>query len=231
MVTIPLLLIFISMIIIVITTSILTRKTLLENTEISGFDLVNQITGRIQDNSDAIDTINGMMEDDMRILASVIIKNREKLSNEYLDELAASTSIDNIYWYKEDGEMIYSTVRGDIGWIPGKDHPLTIFSQSNDNEMMEDIRQDAASANGDYFKFGAIKSPDGSFVQLAVNANKLRELTDRYNYQHLVEELAQLDNVAYASFLDPNGIVLADVNKETIGNQIMEENLMNLIKK
>lgn len=230
LIVLPLVLVLIAIIIIGSATSYLTMQNLLEAKEASGIELIEQVVERIEDNSTAIATINGIMEDDMRIAASKIIKDRENLSNEYLDEIANTTSIDNIYYYAPDREMIYSTVRGDIGWIPDEDHSLTAFSNSSDEEIMEDIRQDTASEDGDYFKFGAIKMPDGAFLQFAINANTVNELTDQYSYQHLMDELAESPSTEYAGFANPDALVIAHSDNERIDNYVPKENIANYIK-
>lgn len=230
LIVMPLLLVFIAILIIGAATSYLSRKNLLDSKKQSGFQLVDQVVDRIGNNAHAIETINNIMEKDMIIAADKIIEDRERLSNEYLDEVAKVTSIDNIYYYDKNREIIYSTVRGDIGWIPGEDHPLTDFAASPETQMMEEIRQDAASENGDYFKFGAIKLPDGSFLQFAINANTMQELTLEYDYQHLVDELSASPGVAYAGFLDENAIILADGDQEMIGKPVPQETLAEAIK-
>lgn len=142
----PLILIFIAILIIGVTTSYFTRQNLINAKKISGFELVDQVIERIEDNSNSITNINEIMENDMKLAASKIISDRDKLSNEYLDYIVEVTDIDIIAWFDENREIIYSNIREDIGWIPSEDHTLTSFYKSSETELMEDIRQDAAAA-------------------------------------------------------------------------------------
>ncbi len=230
LIALPLILVFITISVIGVSTSLLVRDNLIDSKRESGFELVNQIKDRVRDNNNSIKNINEMMENDMRVAASKIIEDREQLSNEYLDSLSDATGIDVIAWFGPDKEVLYSNIVEDVGWIPGNDHPLTVFSDSTETEMMEDVRKDAASESGDHFKFGAIKAPDGSFVQFGINANRVNDLTERYNQQNLVVELAKSGSIAFAGFIDPQGIILADGDEEMIGKVVPNEKVIKSVK-
>ncbi|MCQ4923198.1 methyl-accepting chemotaxis protein [Tissierella carlieri] len=229
LIVIPLILVLIGILSIAIITSGLFKKNLLDAKKVSGFELASQVVDRIEDNSNAIKNINEILEENMRAAAKTTINNQGNLSNELLDSIVESSTVDAIYWYNKDMEIIYSTVRGDIGWKVPADHPLTRFMESNDNEIMEDIRQDGASENGNYFKFGAIKAKDGEFVQIAILANKVQQLTEQYGYQNLVEDLSEADNIVYAGFIDPNATVLANSDISKVGSEESKEYIINAI--
>lgn len=230
LIALPLILVFIAISVIGGTTSYFTRQNLLESKRDSGFDLIDQVINRIEDNSHSIKNINEIMENDMRVAASKIISSREKLSNEYLTDIGEVTDIDIISWFDENREVIYSNTVGDLGWIPSNDHSLTAFHNSSEIEMMEDVRQDLSSENGDYFKFGAIKTQDGGFLQFGINANRVRDLTLRYDYQYLVENLAESDDIISAGFVSPEGIVIAGTDKEIIGELLSNEKVVKIIQ-
>ena len=230
LIALPLILVFIAISVIGVSTSLLVRDNLIDSKRESGFELVNQIKERVHDNSNSIKNINEIMENNMKVAASKIIEDKEKLSNEYLENLSKATGIEVIAWFSPEKEVLYSNVVEDVGWIPGSDHPLTTFSDGTETEMMEEVRQDAASESGDYFKFGAIKAPDGSFVQFGINANRVNDLTEKYNYQNLVVELAESDGISFAGFIDPEGIILADADEEMIGKPVPNEKVVQSVK-
>lgn len=230
LIALPLILVFITISVIGVSTSLLVRDNLIDSKRESGFELVNQIKERVSDNNNSVKNINEMMENNMRVAASKIIEDREQLSNEYLDNLSDATGIEMIEWFSPDREVLYSNVPSDIGWIPDNDHPLTAFSDSTETEMMEEVRKDAASENGEYFKFGAIKAPDGSFVQFGINANRINDLTEKYSYQNLVLELAKSDGIAFAGFISPEGIIIADADEEMIGKLVPNDKVVKSVK-
>lgn len=230
LIVLPLILVFIAVSVLGVSTSLLVRDNLIESKRDSGFELIYQIKDRVKDNENSIKNINEIMEDDMRVAAAKIIADKDTLSNESLTNISNITGIELIDWYSPDREVLYSNIPKDIGWIPGNDHPLTEFANSNKTEIMEDVRQDASSENGDYFKFGAIKAPDGSFVQFGINANRINDLTEEYSYQKLVVELAKSKAIAYAGFLDPEGIILADADEEMIGKVVPNDDVATAVK-
>lgn len=230
LIVLPLILVFTALSVIGVSTSYLVRDSLIDSKRESGFELINQIKARVRDNDNSLENINDMLEEDMKAAAEEIIANRENLSSEFLTEIGELTDIDIIDWYNAEREVIYANNLNDLGWIPADEHPLTLFSKGSETEMMEGIRQDAASEEGDYFKWGAIKAPDGSFVQFGINANKINDLTKQYDYQTLVGELAESKAIAYAGFIDPDGIIIADGDKEMVGKVVPNEKIEKLIK-
>lgn len=229
--TLPLIAVCIGILLIVITSSYLLKNSLVDEMKQHGFELVEQSVNRIKDNVYAINTINTIIEKDMRVAAYDVIANHENLSNELLDEIVQRSTIEEIYWYDKDRIITHSTVRGDIGWQPGEDHPLTEFAKSSETEMMEDIRQDMASGEERYFKFGAVKAQDGEFVQVAISGDTIHEITQRYGFQNLTEELAQQEGIVYSHFINENLEVIASSNPEqvAIGDMISNNEIINEI--
>lgn len=229
LIVVPLLLTFITILGIGLSTSYLLRESLLDSKKVSGFELADQISDRIGDNSDAILHINRILEENMVVAAENTIKNQGLLSNELLDNILNSSTLDSISWFNKDMELIYSTVPEDIGWKVPLDHPLADFMKSSDNKMIEEIRQDAASANGDYLKFGAVKAANGEFVQVAIRANRIHELTQQYEFQTLVESLSGDENIVYAGFSDSNAMVIANSTVDRIGSQVENKDIAEAI--
>ena len=230
LIVVPLVFLFITILVIEGGTSYLFKRNILNAKKTSGFQLANQVISRMNDNESSIMAITEVLEKNMRATANSVIKNQDNLSNELLDNIKESSIIDNIYWYNENMEMIYSTVRGDIGWIVPSDHPLANFMQSSDLEMIEkDIRQDAASENGSYYKFGAIKGEGGAFVQVAISADKVHELTEKFQYQKLIDDLSRDSSIVYAGFIDPNNKIIAHSNSDKIGAEISDSNIIEAI--
>lgn len=230
LVILPLVLVFLAILIIGASTAYLTHENLLDAKELSGFELVDQVVDRIKDNNNSIINITEIMENDMRVAASKISKDSEILTNEYIDNISEATGIDIIAVFDKNREVLYSNVKADIGWIPDNDHPLTTFANSSDSEMMEEIRQDSASEDGDYFKFGAIKTPTGGFIQFGINANRINNLTLKYGYQHLVEQIANSDGIEYVGFSDPDATIIAHSEKEQIDTTVPETEVAAAIR-
>lgn len=177
---------------------------------------------RLHDNSRALDTINGMIEQDIRVAAKAVIRDRDTLNNEFLELLADELSVSELHWFNPNGEIIYSTIEGYLGWVPGMDHPLYAFMHGSADELMEEIREDAEF--GTFVKYGAVKSvDDNTFVQVGILADAVQALTEEFGYQNLVEELSKNEGLIYAQFLDPNMIATAHSDTSSIGMRLSDQ--------
>ncbi|WFD10560.1 EAL domain-containing protein [Tepidibacter hydrothermalis] len=156
-----------------------------------------------------------MLEQKIRTAGKTVIKNEEKINDDFLIELMKDFHIDELNWMNENGEILYSSIEQYLGWTTFKGHPLYDFVRSKDQELIEDIRPD--SEFGIPFKYGAIKNENGYFVQVGILAENIYKLTQRFDYQTLVEELAQEENIIYATIVDTNLKAIADADIEDIG--------------
>lgn len=123
--------------------------------------------------------------------------------------------------FNSQNVIAYSNIPSYVGWKPASDHPLYSFFRSNEQELMEEIRQDSESSI--YYKYGTIRLPNGNSVQVGINADHINNLTEQFSYQKLVEKLAATDEVAYALFIDKNLQVTAHSMKERIGLDLSQD--------
>lgn len=193
----------------------ISKNLLLEQMKQDGLNLVKQTIRQIEGNEDALDVINKMLEEKIRVAGKIIIENEESLNDAFLMKLMKNLDVDELNWMNEKGETLYSTIKAYKGWVVPKNHPLDIFMNSKDNELMEEIRPDIKF--GIPAKYGAIKNENGYFVQVGILAENIQKLTERFSYQTLVESLAKEENVSYVTILDENLKVIADGDVEDIG--------------
>ena len=212
---IPIIIIFISISFISFISNYIAKdilnKQMLNDSEIT----VNQIIGRMEDNTNSLNIINDAIENNIRNATKIMAREYENLSTERLIQLAQDLKLDEVNYYSSDGILIYSNIPDNINWIPPKDHPISLMLNSNENELMEDLRKDGVSGN--YFKYGALKNPDGSIMQVGINANYINSLTEQFSYQSLMEDLAKNDEIIYALFVDESLKAIAHNDKERIG--------------
>ncbi len=217
---IPIILVILSITIISFSSSIITRNSLLNEMKSNGMFLLEQFAQRLIDNSRSKEVINGIIEDEIRRTAKLVM-NSDNINNETLTKIANDLEIDEISYFNPEGVILYSNVADNINWKPDETHPLYSFIQSNNTEMMEDIRKDAVS--GLYKKYGAIKNPDGSFIQVGINANHVNSLTEQFELQKLVEELASNEEIVYALFIDKDLKAVAHSSTDRIGLDLSED--------
>lgn len=70
-----------------------------------------------------------------------ILQAKGKLSNETITQLANSLEVSELNYIDSSGTIIFSNFPENLGVVLDADHPLTIFRNSNDTEMMEEIRE------------------------------------------------------------------------------------------
>lgn len=227
-IVIPLIIIFFSIVFIGIGSSWFVRESLLNQMKQDGLVLADNVVEQVADNTVSLETINRLLEEKIRVAGNIVIKNRDSLNSDFLKGILKDIGVTELHWFNSNGEIIYSTIDKYLGWIPQKGHPLYDFNLSNDKELMEDIRPDAEF--GIFVKYGALKSIDGSSVQVGIRADEIEKLTEELSYQNLVEKLAEKESVVYTAILDENQMIIAHNITDRIGIKIEDENIVKAIK-
>ncbi|KUO49739.1 MAG: hypothetical protein APF76_00385 [Desulfitibacter sp. BRH_c19] len=216
LIVIPLILVFIAIAGLAGISSNLMRNGMLGQMRDNGFVLGHEVIKQVEVAAVSEDTITEMIENNIRSASQIVFSNQNNLSNEFLTQLARDLDLDGLYWFNNEGEIIYSTDEGYLGWIPEQGHPLYDFMLNDDLELMEDIRADAEY--GTLIKYGAVKNPaDGTFVQAGVTADAVQALTEQFSYQNIVDALANSEDIVYALIVDTDLIAIADSDQEDIG--------------
>lgn len=216
----PIILVVLAVAIICTFSSIMTRNSLFDEMRRNGQFLLEQFAQRLNNNTKSLETINHIIEDDIRKAADSV-KNLGEINNESITKIANNLQIDELNYFDAQGVILYSNVPENLGWQPDESHPLYGLLHSNQTELMEDIRVDAVS--GAYKKYGAVKFADGTFVQAGLNADKVNELTDQFKYQKLIENLAENEEVVYALFIDKDLKAAAHSDTDRIGLDLSED--------
>lgn len=195
--------------------SVYIRQSLLSQMQSNGYFVSNLIDSHIQDNLESLNKINQMLEDKIISTGNIVIANRDNISNEYLVNLADVIGVDEIYLYNPQGEIIYSTIDGYLGWVAPDGHPVQQFLASKEATLVEDIRKDSESDN--YNKYGYVRGDGNYFVQVGIRANDVQELTDRFGFQSLIDKLVQEENIIYAEFIGTDFTFIANSDIEKVG--------------
>ncbi|WP_246169799.1 methyl-accepting chemotaxis protein [Alkalibaculum sporogenes] len=209
--------VFVGILIIGVFSTISTRNSLLKEMELQGLLTSERMVNRISDNALALDTINDMLEEKIRSAARSVINNENQLSDKFLTEVMKNVGVNEIYWYSPEGVIVYSTVPSYVGWAVPEDHSLNVMIQGAD-ELMENVRKDVESDN--YLKYGSVKNRGGNFVQVGISADIVNELTTKFSYQSLVEQLATDEAIVYATVMNNKAVVLASNDLEDIDEQL-----------
>jgi diguanylate cyclase (GGDEF)-like protein len=160
----------------------------------------------IQKSLEADDIISKLLEDKIRV-ALKAVESYENISNDLLIELADTLEVDEIDLYNSQGAIIYSNLMEVLGWQVYEGHPIDTFLESNEIMFIEDIRQDVITGN--YFKYGYLKFPDNSLIQVGVRAERVHEFLQQFEMDYILDEMALDDNIHAISLIDRTGNVMA----------------------
>ncbi len=215
LIVIPLLVVLIGLTAMSLVVSYFTRAALLNEMEESGTQISSQFIDMIEYNTKSLDTINNMLGEKIETSARMVQLNRENLDTRFLASLIKELEVDEINYFSLEGEIIYSSVAGYVGAIPPQEHPIYTLIKSGEQELIEEVRQDTESDR--FFKYGYIKDGNNGVIQVGISADTFQSLTDEFSYQHLLENVANSEEVIYAILMNENMEVVAHNDKSAIG--------------
>lgn len=218
---VPLIVVLLGITAIGFTSSYFTRQSLLNQMTENGFLTLDGLLDRLEDNTRSLELINNDVEEQIRVAARLTNRLQSGISNSSLTQLAQDLGVDQIHFYNPEGVIIYSTVLDYIDWEPDTDHPMYSFFNSSDLEMMEDIRADVAT--GVFYKYGAVKNPDGTYIQVGINADYVHELIEQFSFQRIMDQLASDDEVVFALFTDLNYKATAHSLRDRVGINLSDD--------
>lgn len=201
--------------------SYMMKNSMVDQMKDNGEFLLEQFVHRLGNNSSSLELINSSIENEIRKAARSVAREAGSLSNEQMTRMAEDLNIDELNYFNSDLVLTYSNIPANLLWEPDADHPISLLANGNETEMIEAVREDSVSGNS--MKYGAFKNPDGSIVQAGINANSITGLTDQFDYQRLVEELAANEEIVYALFIDPALTAAAHSNPERIGIDLSDD--------
>lgn len=94
---------------------------------------------------------------------------------------------------------------------------------SNENLLIEDIRKDSESDL--YYKYGYIKNPDGSFIQVGILAEKVHNLLESFRLQNLIDDIVIDSDLVQLYALDRDYRIIASTNENIIDLEIKDEDI------
>lgn len=212
---VPLLVVLVGILTMGAITTYFTRDSLLTEMRENGFNTSRQLIQRLEENTMSLEVVNAMLDDKIKTTAETVKLNIEDLSNNYLMQLALASEVAEINYFDAGGEIQYSSNRAYVGYIAPQGHMAHEFMASSDPVLIEEIRQDTESHQ--FIKYGYVKAGHGAFVQVGISADRVQELTEGFEYQVLLEEIASTEEIAYALLIDTNFKAIAHSNLDRIG--------------
>lgn len=182
----------------------LNSEKLLTQYREEGVTVANQVGGQLTKNIESQKYAEAILEEKIEIAGRTVLKMEQtsQISNKLLYELMNILDVSELHYMDKDGQILYSTIEGYLGWIPHEQHPLYAFVRTDVQQLMEEIRPD--DKYNKLMKYGAIKSSKGSFVQVGLEAEIVEYAKAQFSYQSVIDEVASHSKVLGIRFLDLN---------------------------
>lgn len=222
LIVLPLLIVLSSIFVISLVSINYMKSSMIEASLTDGKYLARQAVLQMQINNYALETTTAMLDESLITAAKVIINGSGSLSNEYITNIVDLMGLYGAYWYDDTGTIIYSDSPGDIGWKPDTGHPVDDFYQSDEQQRVEAEPRENATAPGEYIKSAYMRADNGGFVQVSISANRVKEASDRFNVQTLLNDLTQNESIVYIAYIDKNLTAAAHSNSELAGTKFTD---------
>lgn len=216
LIIVPLLVIFIGVTAIGIVSSIISKKSVLNEMQNSGINSSLRFIERITDNYDTLDIVNAEIEGKIHSANRVVASNEDTMSNQFITRLAQQLDLYEINVYDAQGRIVFSNLNANIGETLSVEAPSQVVLKGEQNSFFDEIIYNADSKKT--LKYGYLKYPSGGMIQTGIDAIRLQYLQRAFSYQKLIEQMASSDEVAYALLLDANYNVLAHSDIAQVGS-------------
>lgn len=204
--------------------AMVTRSSFLEEMTENGYASIDSFVTRMEENQEALNAIELMLEQRIKDIGQLIIRNENQLNNAYLALIASDLEIEEINWFNSRGEILYSNFSDYVGWQAGSDTMVYQFMMSSDSFYVESIRQDEIS--GQFLQYGYVRSRSGDFIQVGLSANQVMELTEAFSFQNTISDLALAEDVVYALISDHSLKAIAHSDIDRQGLDLSEDPLV-----
>lgn len=192
---IPFLIVLFAVLIINIVTFYVSRNIYMKQLENYTENYAMMLADNIEDNQENLYRIIDIMDEKMISVGTDILMNKENIDNQYLKELRDNFNLRSISWFNYEGETVYSSEDRFIGWKAEEDDPIDSFIKSSDIIRIEEIRK--SLDNYEFIKSVFVRSDDGEFVQIVINAEDIYNLVEKYTYQATIDEFTKEETVLY----------------------------------
>ncbi len=177
--------------------------------------IVNQIQERLISNQNISKEIDALLSETISNSA-YLIGIAPNISNDYLMTISKKLNIDEINIADASGVIIFSNMSDNLNYMYPEDHAVQKILKDKDTEVIEEIRQ-SSNSNENFYKYGAVATENGGFVQIGILANKVNTILNSVSTQTLIDELSKDENIAYALTIGKDLKVITHTEKDRIG--------------
>lgn len=182
----------------------------------------------VSKNIAARDALIALLDEKIEIAGETLLIHGG-LAGEDLIELAKDLKVDTIDLYNPEGEVIASTLPGNIGWKVYEGHPVYSFYKSGDRSFVEEIRTNTIS--GLDFKYGYFRLQDGGFYQVGVSAETINEFISSFALMEAFGEIKKSNALTCLCFINASQEVVASTDPENVSKVVTDPQVLELLSK
>lgn len=176
--------------------------------EDASLNIADSYTSAVIKYKEAYNIAMNLLEEKILVASRAVLLIDENGSTvDSLKNLAQELQVDQINLYDVHGEILVSNIEAYVGWTAYEGHPAKTFMDSSLESFIENIRLDSES--GEPYLFGYMRKDEETFVQIGVLDENVNYFTNRFEYQRLVEDIVDGQELEQALFIDPHHKVVA----------------------
>ena len=183
--------------------------------------IVKQIQTRLISNQSVSNELDNLLNE-KAITSAYLVGATPNISNEYLTKISKKLNIDEINVADANGVIIFSNMAGNLKIKYPQDHAVQKILKGKTTQITEKIRE-SVTAKGDFYKYVAVATDNGGFVQVGILANKVNTILNSVSSQTLIDELGKDKNIAYGLTIGKDLKVLTHTEKARIGKVLNDE--------
>nr|WP_243183506.1 methyl-accepting chemotaxis protein [Anaerosolibacter carboniphilus] len=191
------------------------KENLYKQMELQGKEMVRLVLYQTSMQEKMTDDIEVILDNNLYD-AAFSIANMGIYSDDKLEVLSQKTGLTEINIIDENGAIIHSNMKENIGYVYGENHAMQRILKGNEEKIVEDIRKSEVDSR--FYKYGGVKLPNGKgAVQIGIVADEIEKMKQSFSIQRLLESIGQDEEVVYALVVDRNLTAVAHSDKERVG--------------
>ncbi len=220
LVLVPLLLIFIGIAAIGSVSSSTAETNLRKEMTRSGLYLAQRLIERLSDNQKTLEVVNEQMQGRIATANRLVLINENSLENQYITRLAQNLDVEEISVYDGEGMVVFSNKGALQGTAAASESEVMTFIQSGEKRATGQLIFNEETKVP--LLYGYQRNGSGLTVATGVDATRLKYLQDLFSFQTLMGAMVASDEVSFASFIDPDGVVIAHSDAALVGGNLSD---------
>lgn len=190
-------------------------------------NVADQYSYMISQSIQATDVINSLLTERVTTVGKTLMQTKNWEEVDVLD-LGKTFDLDSMNVYDENGVVIASMDRTNLGYKINRLHPAYSFMQSDTQLSIEPYEN--MGLETDDLKYAYFKLEDNKFAQVGILHSRIQDFVKSIEIKESLEHIQKNENYAYMSFIDNTNTIKISTDEEKIGETIENEDTLSIIE-